>query len=164
MRIMLFNILLALAWAAVTGAFSFLNLVFGFVLGGIVLGLIREQAGSVTHFRRAGRAVLLAVIFVYELIKASINVAIIVLSPWRRLQPAIIAYPLTVQHDMAITLLANMITLTPGTLSIDVSDDRSTLFVHAIDAPDIEAVIADIKSCFEVRIIQLFEPGARDER
>ena len=98
----------------------------------------------------------LAAIFLFELVKSSVNVAAIVLSPRRKLQPAIIAYPLDVKSDAEITLLANMITLTPGTLSMDVSDDRSTLYVHAIDAPDIDAVIADTKKSFESRIERVF--------
>ncbi|MEM1381988.1 MAG: Na+/H+ antiporter subunit E [Pseudomonadota bacterium] len=150
------NALLALSWALVTGSFTIINLAFGFVLSGIVLTLIREQAGSISHFRRFFAAIRLALTFVWELIKSSVSVAMIVLSPWRQLKPAIIAYPLTVKGDAEITLLANMITLTPGTLSMDVSDDRSTLFIHAIDADDSEAIIRDIKESFEGQIERVF--------
>lgn len=158
MATILINILLALAWGAMTGSFSVLNLAFGFVLAGVSLSLIREQAGSITHFRRAAAAVALAFTFLWELIKSSVGVAIIVLSPWRKLVPAIIAFPLQLRSDAEITLLANMITLTPGTLSMDVSDDRKTLYVHAIDAPDPDAVVADIRASFEERIRRVFQP------
>lgn len=154
----LINAMLAVAWAAVTGSFALLNLAFGFVLGGISLMLIRNEVGSLAHFRQAGGAVLLALTFVWELVKSSVMVAIIVLSPGRKLEPAIIAFPLSVKSDAEITLLANMITLTPGTLSMDVSDDRSTLYVHAIDAPDPDKVIADIKDSFEAQIMRVFHP------
>jgi multicomponent Na+:H+ antiporter subunit E len=152
------NIMLAIAWGAVTGSFTVLNLAFGFALGGISLILIRDQVGSLNRFRRAFGATVLAFTFVWELVKSSVNVAILVLSPWRELRPAIIAFPLSVKSDAEITLLANMITLTPGTLSMDVSDDRSTLFVHAIDAPDPDAVIADLKGSFEAQIMKVFNP------
>ncbi|MBJ3774487.1 Na+/H+ antiporter subunit E [Acuticoccus mangrovi] len=158
MGLIFINVMLAIAWAFLTGSVSFVNLAFGFVLGGIALALIREQAGSVSHFRRTFSIVKLAVIFVYELVKSSIIVARLVLSPHRTLSPAIIAYPLEVRTDAEITLLANLITLTPGTLSMDVSDDRSTLYVHAIDAPEPDAVIADIKKSFEDRIRKVFHP------
>lgn len=157
MNTIFINALLAVAWTAVTGSFTLLNFVFGFVLGGIVLVLIREQVGALSHFRRAFRATVLAFTFVWELVKSSVNVAILVLSPGRTLSPAIIAFPLSLTSDAGITLLANMLTLTPGTLSMDVSDDRQTLFVHAMDAPDTEAVIADIKNTFEAQIMRLFE-------
>ena len=151
------NVLLAIAWAAVTGSFSELNLLFGFLLGGITLMLIRHEIGSVSHFKRLFLSLNLALTFLVELVKSSVNVAVIVLSPHRKLRPAIIAYPLTVESDAEITLLANLITLTPGTLSMDVSDDRQTLYVHAIDAPDPDAVIADIRSGFEERIMRVFK-------
>jgi multicomponent Na+:H+ antiporter subunit E len=154
----LINVLLAIAWAAVTGSFNVLNLVFGFVLGAVSLMLIRNETGSLNHFRQAIGAAVLAVTFVWELIKSSINVAILVLSPYRKLSPAIIAYPLSVTRDGEITLLANMITLTPGTMSMDVSDDRSTLYIHAIDAPDPDKVIDDIKDSFEAQIMKVFNP------
>lgn len=158
MAIVLVNFLLAFAWAAVTGSISLLNVAFGFVLGALCLGLIRDQVGSASHFRRFFLSIWLAVTFLWELVKSSVNVAIIVLSPGRKLQPAIIAYPLDVKSDAEITLLANLITLTPGTLSIDVSEDGKTLYVHAIDAPDTNAIIADIKSSFERRIARVFNP------
>lgn len=150
------NLLLAIAWGAITGSFSELNLIFGFLVSAFALYLIREQVGTIGYFLRSYRIVSLAAIFVYELILSSIRVAGIVLRPHMRLKPAIIAYPLRVDRDFEITLLANLITLTPGTLSIDVSEDRKTLFVHCIDAPDVEATIADIRDGFERKILEAF--------
>ncbi|MEM8551660.1 MAG: Na+/H+ antiporter subunit E [Pseudomonadota bacterium] len=158
MATILINVLFALAWCAVTGTFSALNLAFGFVLGGITLIVIRDQIGAITHFRRFLGSVALAVSFLTELIKSSVNVAIIVLSPGRKLKPAIIAFPLDVKSPAEITLLANLITLTPGTLSMDVSEDQSTLYIHAIDAADPTEVINDIKTGFERRIKEVFNP------
>ena len=134
MSLFLVNVLLALAWAAVTGSFTFLNLAFGFVLAMGTLSLIREQVGSVGYFSRARRVISLFLLFVYELILSAWRVAVLVLSPRMDLKPGIFAYPLKVDRDFEIALLANLITLTPGTLSVDVSDDRRTLYVHAIDA------------------------------
>ena len=73
-----------------------------------------------------------------------------------QLHPAIIAFPLTVTSDAEITLLANLITLTPGTLSLDVSDDRQFLFIHAIDVIDREAFIRDLKDGFERHVLEVF--------
>ncbi len=158
MSTILVNLVLALAWCAVTGSFVALNLLFGFVLSGIALGLIREQVGSVGYFHQVFRAIELTVIFIWELIKSSVNVAAIVLTPRKKLRPAIIAYPIDVETDEEKTLLANLITLTPGTLSMDISDDGKTLYVHCIDADDPEAIIADIKTTFERRIQKVFHP------
>src|SRR5690606_23322694 len=75
----------------------------------------------------------LLLLFVRELIVSALKVAWLVVRPRLRVRPAIIAYPLTVTTDAQITLLANMITLTPGTLTVDVSGDRKWLYIHAID-------------------------------
>ncbi len=72
----------------------------------------------------------------------------------RRIRPAIIAFPLTVTSDAEITLLANLITLTPGTLSVDVSEDRRFLYVHAIDVGDREALIREIRDGFEKKVME----------
>jgi len=92
-------------------------------------------------------------LLVSELILGALKVAWLVIQPRRRLHPAIIDYPLTVTSDAQITLLANMITLTPGTLSIDVSDDRRTLFIHAIDVTDREKLIGTIAAGFETKVL-----------
>lgn len=156
MTVLLANVLLALAWGAVTGSFALLNLLFGFVLASLALWLIREQLGTAGAVTRMWRAAGLAGLFFWELVMSSIRVAIIVLSPHRPLRPAIVAYPLQVDRDFEITLLANLITLTPGTLSLDVSEDRATLFIHCIDAPDPDGVIEDIKNGFERKIMETF--------
>ena len=152
----LINILLALAWGAVTGSFAEANLFFGFLLGTFALYIIREQVGTGRYTRRLWQIVSLALLFVYELLLSALRVAVIVLRPKIDLKPGIIAYPLTVDRDFEITMLANLITLTPGTLSVDVSEDRKTLYVHCIDVPDKQATIDDIKNGFERKILEVF--------
>ncbi|MEJ8473914.1 Na+/H+ antiporter subunit E [Roseibium algae] len=152
----LINILMALAWGAVTGSFTVVNLVFGFVLSTAALYLIREQVGTGKYFRRVGLAIGLAVLFIYELVLSAWRVTMIVIQPKIDLQPGIIAYPLTVDKDFEITMLANLITLTPGTLSVDVSEDRKILYVHCIDVPDPQSTIDDIKNGFERKILEVF--------
>lgn len=156
MSLAVMNVLLAVAWAAVTGSFSLLNLAFGFVLAMGALWLIREQVGTVGYFSRAYRLILLALLFVYELFLSAFKVAKLVLTPNMDLNPGIFAFPLRLERDFEITLLANLITLTPGTLSVDVSEDGRTLFVHAIDCSDPEGACKDIADGFERRIMEAF--------
>lgn len=156
MSLFLVNVLLALVWTAVTGSFSFLNFGFGFLLAIVALSLIREQVGSVGYFSRARRVISLFLLFIYELILSAWRVATLVLSPRMVIKPGIIAYPLKLDRDFEITMLANLITLTPGTLSVDVSDDRRILYVHAIDASDPDATRRDIAEGFERKIMEAF--------
>ncbi len=152
----LVNILLAVAWGAVTGSFSVVNLAFGFVLGLGALYLIREQINTGGYFRRASRVTGLILLFLYELVMSAWRVARIVIRPKLDLNPGFIAFPLTVESDFEIALLANLITLTPGTLSVDVSEDRKVLYIHCIDVPDPEGTIADIRNGFERKIMEAF--------
>lgn len=92
-------------------------------------------------------------LFIKELILSALSVAWLVIQPKPRLRPGIVAYPLTLTTDAQITLLANMITLTPGTLSVDVSADKKTLFVHAIDIESREKLIGHIAAGFETKIL-----------
>ena len=96
----------------------------------------------------------LILLFGKELILSALRVAWLAVRPTMNIRPAIVAYPLTVTSDAQITLLANMITLTPGTLSVDVSDDRKWLYVHAIDIASKEALIGSIAAGFETRILR----------
>jgi len=104
--------------------------------------------------RRVLGSVQLAGIFLYELGLSSFAVARAALAPRSRMRTksAIVAVPLTLRTDFGIAVLANLVTLTPGTCSLHVSDDRRTLYVHALDAEPPEAVIASITQAFERRI------------
>lgn len=150
------GLLLALIWGAVSGSFSVPNLLFGFVLAMVTLSLVRSDLTLVG--RRVNPIALLRLIglFLVELIKSGLRVARIVSRREMNLRPSIVAYPLGVQRDFEITLLANLITLTPGTLSVDVSHDRRLLYVHCVDVDDHEAVIADIRGGFEALIKEAF--------
>jgi multicomponent Na+:H+ antiporter subunit E len=151
--------ILALVWAAITGSFSGLNLLFGGLIGGVAVLLLRKSLGNHGHLRRARRALSLLGLFLYELLASAVRVALVVLRPDmdKVIRPAIIAVPLSVKSDIEITLLANLITLTPGTLSVDLSPDRSVLYVHALTISDRESMIAEIKNGFEKKVLEVFQ-------
>jgi len=153
-RTVLVNILLALVWGAVTGSFSMANLAFGFVIAAVALWIIREQYHTQAYIVRAWRITSLILRFLKDLFVSAMRVAVLVLSPTRRYQPGFIAFKLTTDRNAEIALLANLITLTPGTLSVDVSDDKSTLFIHCMDVPDTEALKREIAEGFERKIME----------
>jgi multicomponent Na+:H+ antiporter subunit E len=94
--------------------------------------------------------------FLRELVTANIRLAFDTLRPARDLRPGVVAVPLDVTTDWQIMILSNLITLTPGSLSLDVSQDRRTIYVHTMDASDLEAARRHIKQGFERRIKELF--------
>ena len=150
---------LALVWAAITGNFTALNLLLGAAIGALTALLLRNWFASPRVLRRLRRIASLVLLFVWELLVSAVRVAIIVVTPDIKsaLRPGIIAFPLTVKSDAEITLLANMITLTPGTLSVDVADDRSVLYVHTLHLVDRETLIAEIANGFERKIAEVFK-------
>jgi multicomponent Na+:H+ antiporter subunit E len=149
----LWNILLAVVWAAVTGNFSPESLVFGFVVGFLVLFFGGRVIGAANYGPRLVRALGLVVFFLWELILSNVRVAYDVLRPNLRLRPGVIAIPLDVYTDAEIVLLANLITVTPGSLSLDVSADRQTLYLHVMHFDDPEEVRRSVKEGYERRIL-----------
>lgn len=148
------GIVFAIVWAAVTGSLSPLNVVLGFLLGLMALWIIRRDFAGTRTVVRPWKLLSLLALFVKELALSAWRVAVLVASPKMDLRPGIFAYPLKVDRDIEITLLANLITLTPGTLSVDVSEDRRFLYVHALDCSDPAAVKRDIATGFERKILE----------
>lgn len=158
MNPMMIVIILALLWAAMTGTFSGLNLLLGAGIGAVAVLLLRRNLAPGRRLRQVRSVTSLALLFLYELGVSAVRVAIVVLTPDMKavLRPAIIAFPLSVKSDAEITLLANLITLTPGTLSVDVSEDRSLLYVHTLTLSTREALIADIAAGFEAKVREVY--------
>jgi multicomponent Na+:H+ antiporter subunit E len=111
----------------------------------------------VSVFRRAGRAISLAAFFAWELLIANVRVAADVLRPRTAIQPAVVAIPLDITTDAEILLLSALINITPGSVTIDLSEDRRTLFVHVMHMTSAEASRTEIKTGFERRVKRLFE-------
>ncbi|HEU4630037.1 MAG TPA: Na+/H+ antiporter subunit E [Gemmatimonadaceae bacterium] len=105
--------------------------------------------------RRLRAALSLFGIFAYDLVAASLAVARIVLAPHRRNQPAIVAVPVDARTEWGVALFAYLVSATPGSTCLHVADDRRTLYVHFLDAPDTRARAADMKALYERRILQL---------
>lgn len=126
-------------------AFAFRNLYSPRVsLGGVIRG--------------APQAALYALAFLKELVIANFSVAYIVLSPSMPINPNVVEVPLRVRSDAAITLIANSITLTPGTLTMDYDRDNNALYVHSISVSDEKSVIEPIRTWEEYALRMFDEP------
>ena len=150
------NFLLAIIWALVTGVFTIGNFVIGFFIGYIMLFIVSPVLQTGYYVKKFPKAIWLMIYFLKELFLSSVRVAIDVLRPGKfKMHSGVVAVPLDVETDFEITLLANMISLTPGTLSLDISEDRSTLFIHAmyVDDDDVEGVRQTIKNGMERMVI-----------
>lgn len=151
MSLFLLNLLLAFAWAALTSSFSLVGIAIGYVVGFLALWVIsplfeKEKGG---YFKRVWRWLKLLVLFHYELIVSSVSVAWDVLTPRQRSRPGIVAVPLKAKGEAEVLLVTNLISLTPGTLSLDVTEDCNTLYVHAMFADDPAKIRSDIENGME---------------
>ena len=157
MSLFLLNILLAIAWAALTGSFQPLDLLFGFLLGYLVLWLGTRMGTPPQYFRKISLVLGLLGVFLLDLLRANIRMAILILSPRMKLRPAVVAVPLALKSKSAIALLINLITLTPGTLSLDNTTDQSVMFVHTVYLEDPEQFKQQLLTGYEKRLQELFE-------
>jgi multicomponent Na+:H+ antiporter subunit E len=158
-----YSIDLGLVWCFVTGNISIVNFLFGATISYVLLIPLR-----ILYDNRMDHSLEVLILKIpsliryfmklaIEIMKASIAVAKIIIQPKINIKPGIISVPIRVKTDLGITTLANTITLTPGTLTVDVSDDRSTLYVHCIDIDDIEKIRDSIKYDFEDFVMEAFE-------
>jgi multicomponent Na+:H+ antiporter subunit E len=152
---LVWNILLAFIWAAVTGTFNLSNVLIGMILGFTVLFVAQPLMGPSNYFSRIQYALGFAVFYVWQLVLANLRVAADVLSPRVRARPGVLAIPLEAKSDIEITMLANLITLTPGSVSLDVSSDRRFLYLHAMYIDDVDRYREDIKTSFERRVLEV---------
>jgi multicomponent Na+:H+ antiporter subunit E len=153
MRPLVWNLFLAGTWAFAVDNFSIVNLCIGFALGYLAIGLV-EQAGSSYH-KKVHQIIAFALYFLWELILANLRVAHDVLTPRLRMRPGVVAIPLDVQTPEEILLLATVITLTPGSVALDVSDDRKTLYVHVMFIQDVDQTRERIKQGLERRVLEV---------
>jgi multicomponent Na+:H+ antiporter subunit E len=131
-------------WVALWSRLSAANVLSGLLLAGaIVLVFDTWRAGTVVL--RPVHVTRFALHFLYKLVEASLVVARTVVTPRDRVHPGIVAVPLGSCSDAMVTLIADTVSLTPGTLTLEVRRDPLTLFIHALDARHVEQVVADVR-------------------
>ncbi len=160
------NLLLAIIWLILQTSFTWADFVVGMLVGFAIIGMTesaltwqRPFSDKHQHVGYAGRVITVisfSGFVIWAIIKSNLDVAWLVLNPVAEYQPGIVAVPLDIQSDLGITLLANVITLTPGTVSLDISSDRRTMYIHAINVQDPDAMRAEIKGEFERRVMEIF--------
>ena len=150
------NLILTLVWSGLLGGITLPNLASGFVVSYFLLWLVtRGQRGHDAYFGKLPRVLGFIGYYLWELVKSNAIIAYDVLTPTHHMKPGVIGIPIEAKTDLEITALANLITMTPGTLSLDISPDRKTLYVHAMYIHDPEELRRDIKENFEPRVLAL---------
>ncbi|MEL6795579.1 MAG: Na+/H+ antiporter subunit E [Planctomycetota bacterium] len=150
------NLLLALLWASIMGPFSPANLGVGFVFGYIVLRVVGGRGSRPRYVRQVLATLRLAGFTAVEIVIANVKVAYYTVSRLRNLKPAVLTIPLEKDAtDTEVTLLAILVTLTPGTLTLDVIGNNEAMLIHFMHVDDRDEAIREIKQGFERRILEV---------
>ncbi|MDP5209771.1 Na+/H+ antiporter subunit E [Microbulbifer sp. 2205BS26-8] len=152
MRVFLLNLLLAISWSALTGDATLVNLLFGFLLGYLALRVSPELPGGSKYFKRLQNFFHLSIFFLQELILSSLRAAWEIFSPTLKSRPMIVRIPLEIHERNQIFVLINLISLTPGTMVLDISPDNSTLIVHTMFVDNPDSFRQGIRHGFEKRV------------
>ncbi len=149
------NLLLAFIWVALTGALYYSNFLFGFLVGFGILWIMNRAEEDKRYFTRVPKIIYLALYFFYLMIRANIQVAYDVITPRYFFKPGIVKYPMNASSDLEINLLSTMISLTPGTLILDISEDKKTLFIHVMYLKNKRTFIKETKEGIERRLLEI---------
>ena len=149
------NMLLALFWVILSGNYNIGNLAAGMLLSYLVLAYVaRDKPMFANYFGKLPKLISFILFFLWDLTKANARVAYDVLTPTHLMRPGVIAIPLDIKDEAGITIFANLITVTPGSLALDVSSDRKVLYVHLMYLDDEASQLAELKA-LEARVLNL---------
>ncbi len=154
----LLSLLLAVAWLLLQQSVALPQLITAAVLGWGLPQLLHGFLWPAAGVRRWRLVLRFAALVLWDIVVSNIAVARLVLSPTARPQPMWVPVPLDLQHPMGISLLALVITTTPGTVSCVVDEAGRQILVHALDASDPAALAAQIKQRYEQPLMEIFTP------
>lgn len=152
----LLSLFLLATWLLLVNDLGFGHWLLGGFLGWAIPQLTQAFWIRTPRIRRPLKLVGFLLMVVGDIVVANLQVARLILSPIRSLRPAFVEVPMELDDELALTILASVITLTPGTVSADLSDDRRTLLVHGLDVDDEAELIASLKSRYEAPLKEIF--------
>jgi len=155
MSLLILNLLFAGVFMILLGSGSIGVFLSGFAIGYTALWLSKPLYQNTRYFMTLPKTINLMGYFLKELIVSNLRVLWDVITPRHINRPGIIGIPLAAQTDLEIFIVASLISLTPGTLSVDLSEDRKTLFVHVMFLDDVEKAREEIKNGLERRILEV---------
>ncbi|WBU63694.1 Na+/H+ antiporter subunit E [Paracoccus aerodenitrificans] len=151
------SVLLVIVWLLLVNDFRWGSLVFGMILSVVIPVLIAPYWPHRPTISSPLKTLRYVALVMYDIVVANIEVALIVLFKSNRaLQPAWVVVPLDLRSPEGISVLSGTITLTPGTVSCDLSECGHALLVHCLHAPDPDSVVRDIKTRYEKRLKEIF--------
>ncbi|MCH1625507.1 Na+/H+ antiporter subunit E [Fredinandcohnia quinoae] len=152
---LLLNVFIAFTWMFLGNSYDFGSFFGGYLIGLLLIFTLRRYFSTRFYILNVWAVIKLMLIFIRELVLSNYAIFKVIIKPKLDIKPGIFALPTELKKDWEITVLANLITLTPGTLVVDISDDRKILYIHAMDISDVDEAIDSIKNSFEKAIMEV---------
>ncbi|PMR76653.1 Na+/H+ antiporter subunit E [Billgrantia endophytica] len=151
------SLVLLLVWLLMVRSIAPGQVLLGLTLAVGIPLLTQRFWEPLPHVRHPLKLAWFVLVVLHDIVKANIHVSLLILLPRREPHPGFVEYPLEVKDRLAVTLLANTITLTPGTVSTNIRLDGSSLLIHVLDMDDEQALIREIRDRYERPIKEIFE-------
>ncbi len=151
----LMNLLLTFIWVALTGSMYYSNFLFGFLIGFLILWLMNRNETDQRYFSRVPKTIGFLFFMFYEMLKANIQVAYDVITPKYFFKPGIVRFDMRAKTDLEINLLSTIISITPGTLILNISDDKKSLYIHVMYLNDKDKFIAQVRNRLEKKLLEV---------
>ncbi|WP_047986359.1 Na+/H+ antiporter subunit E [Ornithinibacillus californiensis] len=149
------NLIIAIMWMFLSESYTFASFIAGYIWGILLVLLLNRFIPGRFYGIRIVKIFKLILLFVKELLLSNLSILKLVYTPKPEIEPGIFALPLEVKSNWGITLLAHLISLTPGTLSVAVSDKNDVLYIHAMDIDEVDKSVKEIKDSFEKAILEV---------
>lgn len=150
------SLMLALCWLLLQQSVAPGDLLVAAALALLIPRVCDPLLGEPVSLRAGSVALRLSALVLWDIVKSNLTVALLVLNPMARPQPVWVRMPLRLQHPVGISMLASIITMTPGTVSCVVDEDRRELWVHALDSRSPEAMATEMAERYEAPLLEIF--------
>lgn len=153
----LHSVMLLVVWLMLNNTLSLGHILLGSVLAVVIPWICEPLRVPQPKIKKPLKAITYILIVLKDIVVANIEVALLVIGPMRNIKPGFVAVPLDLKETLPITMLASTVTMTPGTVSCDISSDKKWLYVHVLDMPENEQEVIDsIKQRYESRVKEIF--------
>lgn len=151
----LMSLTLLVVWLLLVNSVSPGHILLGALFGVLIPMFTNAFWPERPHLARPGLIIQFIFHMLWDIFIANLQVARTILSPKPDIRPAFVPYPVELRNEFAITILASVIALTPGTVAAALSDDRRLILIHALDVPDPDELIATLKSRYEAPLLEI---------
>lgn len=150
------SMMLFVVWLLLNNSISAGQIVLAAFFAITIPWLVKDMRDEHPKIRRPFLAICYVLMVMKDIVVANVEVALLIIGPIKKLQPGFVAIPINLSSDLGITILASTVSLTPGTVSAEISKDKTWLYIHSLHLDDEQALIAEIKTRYEAPIKEIF--------